>query len=43
LAIPSEELATIAFLDIVDDGEELLYREFSREELILGDIPLKWA
>lgn len=41
MAIPREELAAVAFLDAVDDGEKLLHRELPREELTLGDIPLK--
>lgn len=42
LAIPGEELPIVAFLDVVDDGQELLYGELPREELILGHISLEW-
>jgi hypothetical protein len=42
LSIPCEELAVVAFLGIVDDREQVLYRELSREELTLGDISLEW-
>ena len=37
----AEELAVVAFLDAVNDGEELLHGEFSCEELILRDVSLK--